>query len=125
MKKLFITLLSVGLALGVFAQRGHVGGGGYFYRPHVSIGFGAFGPFYGYPYFGYGPFYGNPYYGYNGRPSKLMLQIQDIKNDYRDKIWSARQDKSLPRKERREKIHELNQERDNAILGAKRNYYKN
>jgi hypothetical protein len=123
MKRLFIILLTIGLATGVFAQRGHIGGGGYFYRPHVSIGFGVYAPFY--PYYGYGPFYGYPYYGYNARPSKLMLQIEDIKNDYRDKIWSARQDKSLPRKERREKIHELKQERDHAILEAKRNYYKN
>ena len=112
MKKLLIILLSLGLASGVSAQRGHLGGGGgYFYRPHVSVGFGAYSPFY-------------PYYGYSARPTKLTLQIEDIKNDYRDKIWSARQDKSISRKQKREKIHELKQERDRTILEAKRNYYK-
>ncbi len=131
MKKLLIVLLSLGLVTGVSAQRGHIGGGfhggGYHYiRPHVTVVYGgAFSPFYPYYGFGYYPF-GYPYppaYGYS-RPSKLTLQIEDIKNDYHDKIWSVKQDKSLTHKQRREKVRELKHERDQAIDDAKRNYYK-
>jgi hypothetical protein len=91
----------------------------------VSIG-GGFGPFYPY----YSPFYGYPYYpygptyGYMARPSRLELQIQDIRTDYRDKIWSARHDKSLTRDERKKTVHSLKTERDQAIIDAQKNYYK-
>ena len=131
MKKLVIILLSLGLVTGAYAQRGHViAGGGYHYyvRPSVTVGFGY--PFYPYYGFGYYPFayypFGYPYppgYGYY-RPSKLSMQIEDIKNDYHDKIVSARHDKSLTHAERKEKIHELKQERDQQINDTKSNYYK-
>ena len=75
----------------------------------------------------YSPFGYNPYYGYNSRsyrPSKLDVQIADIKNDYQDKIWSAKHDTSLSGKERRKVVHQLRSERDQAVIDAKRNYYK-
>jgi hypothetical protein len=127
MKKLFIIALSLGLATGVSAQRYFHGGGGYHYAgPRVSIGIGGYAPFY--PYYGFSPFYAYPRpYGYGAggyRPSKLALKIEDIKNDYADKIWSAKHDTSLSRKERRKMVHQLKHERDQAITDAKRNYYK-
>ncbi|MEP6750164.1 MAG: hypothetical protein ABJB86_20665 [Bacteroidota bacterium] len=127
MKKLMVIVMALGLALGASAQRGHgFGGGGrvIIAAPRVGIGFG-YSPFYS-P-FGYYP-YGSPY-GYNNgyrysKPSKLQVQIDDIKIDYKDKIWSAKHDTSLDRKERRKEVHQLKVERDQAINDAKRNYYK-
>ncbi len=124
MKKLLIVMISLALAGSVSAQR--IGGHGGFYSAPRVIVTGGFYPYYGLG-FGFGPFY--PYYpygyGYNNRSSKMTMQIQDIKNDYQDKIWSARHDMSLTRKERKMKVHELKMERDNAINDLKRNYYKN
>jgi hypothetical protein len=127
MKKLFVIIISLGLALGASAQRYFHGGGGYHYAgPRVSVGIGAYAPFY--PSYGYySPFYGYPRtygYGYNNRPSKLTLKIEDIRNDYDDRIWSAKHDTSLSRKERKKMVHELKHERDQAINDAKKNYYK-
>ena len=51
---------------------------------------GGYHPYYR-PYW-YDPFY-RPYRAYRYdyyRPTKLDLQIEDIKNDYDDKIWSVR-----------------------------------
>ncbi|HVM89945.1 MAG TPA: hypothetical protein VMT76_17285 [Puia sp.] len=124
MKKLLIVMISLALAGTVSAQRfsHRVGGGIAFYStPRVIVG-GGFYPYYG---FGFNPFF--PYYypyGYYHRPSKLDLQIQDIKNDYKDKIWSVKHDSSLSRRERREKVHELKVQRDNEINDLKMNYYK-
>jgi hypothetical protein len=127
MKKLMVIVVALGLVLGASAQRfGHgYGGGGHVYiaPPRVSVGIG-YSPFYS-PY--YSPFGYNPYYGYNSRsyrPSKLDVQIADIKNDYQDKIWSAKHDTSLSGKERRKVVHQLRSERDQAVIDAKRNYYK-
>jgi hypothetical protein len=130
MKQLFIMMVSLGLAFGAAAQGHPRVGAVRVVRPRVAI-VGAYAPFYpayglGYGYgFGYNPFYG---YGYSPfyrpyRPSKLDLQIEDIRNDYQDRIWSVRNDKDLSRKERRQKVHELKHERDAAIIDAKRNYY--
>jgi hypothetical protein len=128
MKKLMVIVVALGLAMGASAQRfGHGYGGGHTYiaPPRVSVGIG-----YGYSPFYYSPFGYSPYYGYDNmyarpyRPSKLELQIEDIKNDYADKIWSAKQDNSLTRKERRKVVHQLRAERDQAVIDAKRNYYK-
>ena len=122
MKKIMIIMISVALAGTASAQHFSHGGGAY-YRPRIIVS-GGFYPYFG---FGYNPFYGYPYYpygyGYN-RPSKMTMQIQDIKKDYADKIWSAKHDTSLTRKERRMKVHELKVERDNAIMDLKHNYYK-
>jgi hypothetical protein len=119
MKKLLIVMISFALAGSVSAQ--HFSHGGFYAAPRVVVT-GGFYPYYG---FGFGPFY--PYYPYgygHNRPSKMDMQIQDIKNDYKDKIWSAKHDTSLTRKERRMKVHELKVERDNAISDLKKNYYK-
>jgi hypothetical protein len=126
MKKLLIVLFSTCLAMGASAQHFVHGGGGYVYnRPQVVVGLGAYVPFYGYPYpyFGYGPYFPyGPGYGY--RPSKMTLQIDDIKSDYRDKISSAKHDSTLTHKQRRETVHALKQERDQKIEDLKNNYYK-
>lgn len=124
MKKILVVMLSLGLALGASAQHfvGHVGG--FYGGPRVVVGVG-YAPFYS-PF--YNPFYpfGYPYgyYGYGNRPSKLDMQIQDIKNDYNDKIWSVKHDKTLSGKERRHQVRLLKQERDRDIDNAKLNYYK-
>jgi hypothetical protein len=141
MKKLIVVWLSLLLASGVSAQWHYRGG--FYARPRVSIGIGVpFSPFYGYygysPFYGYPPLgfgwgYGYPYgypYGYgpgyrNGyRPSKLDLQIQDIESDYAHRIWTVKHDKSIRRKERKRQIHELEHERDKAIIQAKKDYYE-
>jgi len=133
MKKLLIVLLSLGLAFGASAQRGH-GGGGHvvYYRsaPRVVVGIGAYSPFYNPYYFGWGyPFgyypYGYPYnyYGYR-HDSKLDLQIEDIRNDYQHQIKDVRHDKSIPRSERKAKIRDLKYQRDKEITEAKRDYYE-
>ena len=121
-----IIVCALGLTLSASAQKVIRVAPHYYPRTHVAVGVGL-GYGYGYyPYWGYSPFYGYPpYYGYNySRPSKLDLEIQDIRNDYKDRIWSARHDSSLSRKDRRAKVHELKHERDQEILDAKKNYYK-
>jgi len=89
-----------------------VRGGGY-YSPY---GYSPFGMYYGYPYYPYGTV--------AARPSKLDLQVTDIKNDYADRIESVRLDNSLTGKQRRAQIRVFRHERDEAVLEAKRNYYK-
>ena len=92
----------------------------------ISVGvapFYAYSSFWGSPYYGY-PYYGYPYaYRYN-RPTKLDLQIADIKNDYQQKISAARSDTSISRAERRKVIRDLKHDRDQEIIAAKRSYYK-
>lgn len=125
MKKLIIVILSFVFVSVASAQK-VVHGGGY-YGPRTVI-VGGYAPMY-YPYGFYGaPFYGYPpyAYGYNNysRPSKLDKQVEDIKHDYADRIKSVKMDDSLDRKERKAKVRELKQERDNAIYDAKKTYYK-
>ncbi|HVS97714.1 MAG TPA: hypothetical protein VHE54_14570, partial [Puia sp.] len=127
MKTLFVTILSLGLALGASAQRGghyiaRGGGfhGGYHYVPsyhyyprtYVGVGFG-FGYPYGYGFYGpwgWGPWYGPYgmyppyYYGYGATPPQLAGQIQSIKDDYGQQIKEVRHDKALTHKEKRAKI---------------------
>jgi hypothetical protein len=126
MKKLLIITFTLVIGLGAFAQHPGARVGRIYSRPRVSIGIGAYVPIVPYYGFGYGPFYPYPSYynGYGHRPTKLDLTIEDIKNDYQDKIWSAKHDDSLSRKARRQKIHELKHERDAAIIDARKNYYK-
>jgi hypothetical protein len=126
-KSLVLMIFSLAIALGASAQHFRGGGGHYYSRPRVSGGVGVYAPvvpYYGYG-FGYSPFYpyAQPFYVPH-RPTKLELNIEDIKNDYQDRIWSARHDDSLSKKARRQKVHELKHERDQAIIDAKRNYYK-
>jgi|SRR5579871_2191868 len=120
MKKIMIIMLALGLAISASAQRfSH--GGVYYSRPRVIVTGGFYAPFYPF----YSPFY-YPYpgYGYGYRPTKLDMQIHDIKADYADRIYSVKQDKSLTRKERRQKIHDLRVQRDQEVENAKRNFYK-
>ena len=123
MKKILIIMVSLGLATGAFAQHGFHGGGVAF-RPRVIVGGGFYSPYYS-PF--YSPFYPFGYgvnYGYGYRPSKLDMKVQDIKNDYNDRIWSVKHDKTLTGKERRHQVHLLKQERDRDINDARLNYYK-
>jgi hypothetical protein len=134
MKKTMIVLLSLGLALGAAAQGGHHGGihhgGGYHVRPRISVGLGYYAPFGPYGY--YAPFYMYPYgpyaypyyYGWHSKPSKLAMNIQDIKNDYADRIYSAKHDTRISHKERRKNVRALKHERDQAIQDEIMNYYK-
>lgn len=122
-----VIIIAVGLTAAASAQkvavgiRGHFGSGVY-YRPRTTFVVGAYAPLY--PRYYYDPFFYGPSYRYYNRPTKLDLEIADIKNDYDDKIWSARQDKSLSGKERRKEIRELKHERDQAIHNAEVDYYK-
>src|ERR1700710_2567710 len=119
MKKISIVMLSFMMALSVSAQRGHfhstviVGGG---YSPYYN-------PYYSYGYYGLGYPYPR-YYGRGYRPTKLDLKIEDIENDYKQRIWGAKHDESLTHKERRQEVRQLKHDRDQAITDAKRNYYK-
>ncbi|HXL57925.1 MAG TPA: hypothetical protein VN958_16805 [Chitinophagaceae bacterium] len=130
MKKLMIIVITLGLSIIVSAQKIAVGvhghfGGGVYYRPHTTFVAGAYVPFYYHPFFyGYYPYYDYPAYRYYYRPTKLDLEISDIKNDYEEKIWSARHDNTLSGKERRKEVRELKHDRDQAIIDAQRNYYK-
>lgn len=54
----------------------------------------------------------------------MERQIQDIENDYKDRIESVRSDNDLTGKERRQKVRELKHERDQEIANFKSNYYK-
>jgi hypothetical protein len=127
MKMVLIAICALGLTLSASAQKvvrvaPHP-------RTHVSVGVGFGG---GYGYYPYSPYWYNPWYAYppgpgyyrSSRPTKLDLEIQDINNDYKDKIWSARHDESLSRKQRRQTVHDLKHQRDNDILQAKKDYYK-
>jgi hypothetical protein len=127
MKTALIVICALGLTLSASAQKvvrvaPHP-------RTHVSVGVGFGG---GYGYYPYSPYWYNPWYAYppgpgyyrSSRPTKLDLEIQDINNDYKDKIWSARHDESLSRKQRRQAVHDLKHQRDNEILQAKKDYYK-
>ncbi|MDP4129441.1 MAG: hypothetical protein Q8918_10615 [Bacteroidota bacterium] len=133
MKKMMMVLLSLGLVLGAAAQRGHGGGGyhgGYYVRPHISVGFGYYSPFGPYGYYSpfymypYGPYYAYPYAGFHSKPSQLAMNVQDIKNDYADRIWSAKHDTRISHKERRKNVRALKRERDKAVQDEIMNYYK-
>lgn len=128
MKKLFVILLLSGVAFSASAQ--HSRGGHRAVRSHVSVGIGSHST-YG---LGYGnnrynsynsPFNTFPSRSYNyNRPSQLDLNIQDIENEYRDRIWSVKNDKALSRKQRKENIRALRYEKEKTIIDARRNYYK-
>ena len=134
MKYIIATVLSLGLAFGATAQRVNhsVGKNPRPTTQRVVVVRGGFSPFYS-PYgYGYGPYYRSPYgFGYDPfyrpapyRPSQLDLEIADIKNDYKDRIKSARMDESLSRKERRALVVSLKHDREKEIIDAQRSYYK-
>lgn len=117
-------LISVTLSLGVSAQRKgyyHAYRGYYHtYRPRVYVSPFSYGLSYGYPYYGY-PYGFDP--NYRGvMPYKLALQIESIKDDYKNRIKEVRMDKSLSHSQRRQEIRNLKTERDEDIVNAKRNF---
>ncbi|MEI9946653.1 MAG: hypothetical protein WDN26_20825 [Chitinophagaceae bacterium] len=120
MKTVLIIIFASALSISASAQKF---GSRPMYHPvrsHVVISTGIYAPYS--PYYGY---YGFPYSYpmYAPRPTRLELKIDDIRNDYQDKIWSAKHDKTISRKEKRATVHELKHERDKAVIDAKRNYY--
>jgi hypothetical protein len=133
MKKVIIALAFLGLAVSASAQKSvrapirHP-------RPPQKVvvvrSYPPFSPYFGYgrSYYGYSPFgfgYGFDYgYRHQNRPSKLDLQVEDVKNDYQDRVWSVRHDDGLSRKEKRKKIQELKYNRDNEIIDLRKSYYK-
>ena len=126
MKKLIVVMFAMVLASGAFAQKAVHGGGARIIRVRPVISVGAVVPFYAYSPFWGSPYYGHPYayrYGYS-RPTRLDLQIADIKNDYQQKISAARSDKTISRAERKKAIRDLKHDRDQEIIAAKRSYYK-
>ena len=129
-------MLSLGVAVGASAQRGHYvrPGGGYYHggghvvvvpRSYVGLGFG-FGYPWGYPYGWYSPWY-SPYppyyYGYGAMPSQLELQVEDIRKDYDQQIKDVKHDKSLTRQERRAKVDQLKKDKEDAIVQARHDYF--
>ena len=147
MKRLFIVLFSLGLAIGASAQRGYVGhgyvGGGFhgyyapaprvYYAPAYyggwgwGLGFGFgwgipgwYGPW-GYPYgpYGYPPYY----YGRGPMPSALQEQINGIKSDYKAEIKDVKHDKALSHSDKEAKINDLEKQRDAAITQARHDFY--
>ncbi|RFM25703.1 hypothetical protein DXN05_23625 [Deminuibacter soli] len=126
---MMIVLLSLALVTGASAQRGGHFSGGYhgggFVGPRttVVVGAGYYSPFYS----PWGFYYGYPLYPYGEayhRPTRLDIQVSDIKNDYADKISSVKLDNTLSGKERRQKVRQLRRERDETILQARKDYYK-
>ncbi|HSU49855.1 MAG TPA: hypothetical protein VLJ41_04680 [Segetibacter sp.] len=118
------------------------GGGSYkgkveYVRPRVTV-VAPVAPVY--PYYSYGlgyrysplysPFYSpfnDPFYGQryrDERPSQLDLQIEDIKNEYKYKIDNVKDDKSLSKDERKQKVRDLKHEREDQIIDAKKSYYE-
>jgi hypothetical protein len=123
MKRVFVMLSFMAIVIAASAQK-RIGTQYYrYYRPRTSIVVsGGYGYYPYYPmYYDYG-FWGQPYYYH--RPSKLTLQIEDIQSDYKDRIWSARHDDQLTKREKKQKIRELKSERDMAVRDAERNYYR-
>jgi hypothetical protein len=114
MKKLLIMLIAITMAVGAYAQHSH----------RVVVVGAGFGPYYNpyYPYYGYA--YPYPRYALGHRPTKLDLKIEDIQNDYKQRIWAAKHDTTLPHKERRREVRQLKHDRDQAISDAKHNYYR-
>ncbi len=135
MKKILVVLLSLGLTLSVSAQlksRGSVR----YVRPRVAVvNIVPVVPYYGYGYgyryspFSsslYSPFYG-PFYGasrLSSKTSQLDLQIEDIRNDFKHEISTVKNDESLSKAERKQKVRDLKHGRENAIIAAKKSYYK-
>lgn len=137
MKKLLIVIVSLGLTFAAEAQaKINRGGAVRSFRPRTTVvavapiypyGGMGWGMRYGYRYSPfYSPFY-DPFLGYQRReptPSKLDLEIEDIKNQYGHKLTSARKDKSVSKQERKQKIRELKHEREDAIIEAKKIFYR-
>lgn len=123
MNKILVVLFSVFMALSAAAQKVVV------VRPPVvhTVPRAVYYPrpyYYNPYYFGFNYEFNMPAYYHYNRPTKLDRQVQDIENEYADRIKSLKADDSLSHHERREKIRDIKHERDQAISDAKKNYYK-
>ncbi len=129
MKTIWVMALSLGLFSSAFAQRKitvyHAQPSRVVVAPSVGFRVGVGYPYYGYGYrFGSPYYYGAPYYGYRNyygsyrNNSKLNLQIESIKLDYKKQIKDVRHDKSITHTERRAQIRDLKNEREQAIISA-------
>lgn len=88
-----------------------------FYRSYPTYGTHSL-PYYSTPSL---PYYSTPVYS---RPTRLDMEISDIKADYNDRIWSVRHDKSLSKSERKAEIRRLKSERDRAVRDAEYGYHR-
>jgi hypothetical protein len=121
MKKILIILIATGLAFSGSAQKVIYHPHAYYARPRVIVAPGLYYPFV--PYYGYYGYHGYPY-GFMDRPTRLDRKITGIQYEYKEKIQAARHDKTVPRKQRKENVRLLKNERDQAITQAKRDFYK-
>lgn len=143
MKKLIGLLLAAGLTTGAFAQSKVIRGNinprpansktttvvvvprGYYpsrgYNPYYGYGYRSYGmyPYGYYPGFGFGF---APQAEYR-QPTKLDLEIEEIRSDFSHEISDVRHDKSLAKSDRKKRIRDLKHERENAIISAKQAYY--
>ncbi len=131
MKKILIMMFAVTLSLGASAQHKgfHAPRTRVYIAPSYSYGIGLGYPYFAYPYLGY-PYAGYPYFGYGypmygsrPMPYKLNSQIQSIKTEYKYKIKAVRQDKSIPKMQRKQQILTLKSEREKDISTAEMNYH--
>ena len=148
MNKILMIILALGVTVGASAQpklgrtarqQATIRGGG---RTNTKSNVTVVVPSYGYnPYFGglgyrnyfgyglgmgYSPFY-DPYYRYDrreDRPTQLDLAIEDIKEEFDYKIDSVKDDKTLSKDERKQKIRDLKHQKEDAIIEAKKSYYR-
>ncbi len=105
-KLLFFVIITTLFALSASAQKG-IYRRGYAGGPHMGMSMGVGS---------YGSSYLTPGYG-------LLLTISEIRFDYAQQIKSTRKDKSISRKERKQKIKELKHERIRSYIDAERDYY--
>jgi hypothetical protein len=98
-------------------------------RTSISVGIGSpyYSP-YSSPFYRPYPYYSTPMYPRSTpmypRMSRLDAEIAEIKADYNDRIWFARNDKSLSKSERKVEIRRLKSERDRAVRDAQYNYHR-
>jgi hypothetical protein len=131
MKKLVFLVVSLGLAFGVSAQRSVKSPARNPRPPQKVVVVRNYPPMFS-PYFGFGsPFgfsrFGNRFYDPfrpQPRPSRLDMEIQDIQHEYRDRVASVRSDKDLSRRERRQRVKELKNERDRIVSETRSDYHK-
>ncbi len=55
---------------------------------------------------------------------EIFEHISSKNIDYKNKIWSVRNDEGLSGKEKRKEVRNLKTERELAIVDARRNYYR-
>ena len=135
MKRWLVSMLAFGLTLGATAQSIKAPRGYYPRARVIRVAPVIRYPFYGGAMgFGYGYGY-NPYGLYSPMwntprvietvPSQLSLQLEDINNDFQYQLKNVRKDKTLAKQDRKQKIRDLKHQREDAIIEAKKSFYKN